>query len=112
MVLRKAARLNALDALALGHLDVLDQFAAIPVCVGYRCRGKRAEAFPNSLADLASCEPVYEEFPGWQQDTSRATKWEHLPPNAQSYVERVGELAGASVKMILVGPQRHQTILR
>ena len=112
VVLRKAARLNSLDALALGHLDVLDQFATISVCVGYRCNGKQLDDFPNSLATLERSEPIYEEFPGWQEETGKATRWGDLPPKAQQYVDRVGDMVGVPVTMIRVGPERKQTILR
>jgi adenylosuccinate synthase len=91
---------------------VLDKLSTVPVCVGYRCEERRLAEFPNCLGTLKKCVPIYEEFPGWQQETSRARRWEELPPNAQRYVERVGEMVGVPVGMVRVGPQRDQTILR
>ena len=111
VVVRKAARLNGMDSLAITHLDVLDQFDEIPICVGYRRRGKDVPHFPNQLAELAECEPVYETLPGWKSDTSQAKSFSDLPDNAQRYVERIGELVGVSVSHVLVGREREQSII-
>ena len=111
VVLRKAAVLSAPDSWAIGHLDVLDEFATIPVCTGYRWRGRLLDAFPNSLQVLAECEPVYEELPGWQQPTPQARKLSDLPGNARRYLNRITELTAVPVSMVLVGPRRDQTIL-
>jgi len=112
MVGRKSVRLNGIDALAVTHLDVLDQFDEIPVCVGYRCEGRDVPHFPNSLSELAKCEPVYETMPGWKSDTSKITRFSDLPDNAQRYVDRIGDLVGAPVTHVLVGRERDQSIVR
>ena len=112
MVVRKSVRLNGIDALAITHLDVLDQFDEIPVCVGYRCEGRDVPHFPNTIADLARCESVYETLPGWKSDTSKLTSFPDLPDNARRYVDRIGELSGAPVTHVLVGRERDQSIVR
>jgi len=112
VIVRKAVRVNGMDEVAVGHLDVLDQFDRIPVCVAYEKAGKRIEEFPNLLEDLENCCPIYEELPGWQESTSGARKWEDLPKNAQKYIQRLEELLGIKVSIILVGPNREQTIIR
>ena len=112
VVVRKSVRLNGIETLAITHLDVLDQFDEIPVCVGYRCDGKEVAHFPNQIGDLARCEPVYETMPGWKSDTSKTTNFGDLPANAQRYVDRIGELVGAPVTHILVGRERGQSIIR
>ena len=112
MVVRKSVRLNGIDALAITHLDVLDQFDEIPVCVGYRCEGRDVSHFPNTIADLARCESVYEILPGWKSDTSKLTSFPDLPDNARRYVDRIGELSGAPVTHVLVGRERDQSIVR
>jgi len=110
-VLRKAALLSAPDSWAISHLDVLDRFATIPVCTGYRCDGRILDIFPNSLQVLAKCEPVYEEWPGWQQPTNGARAWSDLPDNARRYLDRIAELTGVPVSMVLVGPRRDETLV-
>lgn len=111
VVVRKSSRLNGLDALAITHLDVLDRFEEIPVCVAYECDGARTTDFPNDLGVLARCQPVYKRLPGWKTDTSGARSFSDLPANAQRYVRRIEELVEVPVSHILVGRQRDQSIL-
>ena len=112
MVVRKSVRLNGIEALAITHLDVLDQFEEIPVCTGYRVDGAAVPHLPNQIQQFAKCEPVYETLPGWRSDTTKATRYADLPGNAQRYIARIEELTGAPVTIILVGREREQTIVR
>lgn len=112
VIVRKAVRLSGLDEISITHLDVLDQFDHIPVCVAYERNGKRVEEFPNLLRDLADCKPIYEELPGWKQDTSAARSWDDLPKQAQAYIAFIERLTKTKANIILVGPKREQTIVR
>ena len=112
MVVRKSVRLNGIEALAITHLDVLDQFDEIPVCVGYRINGSDIPHLPNQIGQLAKCEPVYQTLPGWKSNTSSATRYADLPANAQRYLARIEELTGVPVTIVLVGREREQTIVR
>ncbi len=39
------------------------------ICVAYRKpNGEEISHYPASLVELAQCEPVYEELPGWNED--------------------------------------------
>lgn len=111
LVVRRAVMLSGIEELAVTHLDVLDQFEKIPVCVGYEYDGERMDIFPASSAKLRKCRPIYEELPGWKQDTSRAKKFAELPANGRRYLDRISELTGVAVKMVLVGPRRDQTVV-
>jgi adenylosuccinate synthase len=111
VVVRKSARLNGLDSLAIGHLDVLGQFDEIPVCRAYSCEGEETLDFPNHLRDLARCQPVYTSLPGWKSDISAARRFGDLPANAQRYVKAIEELVGVQVSHVLVGRQRGQDIV-
>jgi adenylosuccinate synthase len=110
VVLRTAARINGTHAIALTLLDVLDTFAAVPVCVAYELDGERLEYVPSNQEDLGRCRPVYEELAGWQQPIGECRSWEELPDNARRYIERLGELAGVPVGLVGVGADREQTI--
>jgi len=55
---------------------------------------------------------VYEDFPGWQTSTREARRYEDLPAACRAYVERVGELCGATVDVVSVGPDREHTLVR
>ncbi|MEW6663111.1 MAG: adenylosuccinate synthase [Bacillota bacterium] len=112
VILRYAVRVSGLDGLILTKLDVLDQMETLRICTGYRYRGSMLNEFPHSLQVLAQCEPVYEEMPGWQQDISEAREYGELPVKAKDYIIRMEELAGVPVKLVAVGPGRHQTIIK
>lgn len=110
-VLRKAVRANGLGYLAVTHLDVLDEFAEIPVCVAYKIDGKRVEVFPSSLIDLERATPIYEYMPGWQTPIHDCRDFTMLPVNAQRYLRRIEELTGVPICMTTVGSERDQTIV-
>lgn len=111
-VVRYATMLNGLDCIALTRLDILDSFDEIKVCTGYSYQGEILKDFPASLKLLGAVKPVYETLPGWKSDTTAIRSFEELPPNCQAYVERIGQLAGARVGIVSVGPGRDQTIVR
>ncbi|HOS43011.1 MAG TPA: adenylosuccinate synthase [Armatimonadota bacterium] len=110
-VLRKAARVNGLDYLAVTHLDILDEFADIPVCVGYEIDGARVDVFPANVWEVEKATPIYEVLPGWRQPIADCRDFDALPVNARRYLHRVSELVGVPVCMITVGSERSQTIV-
>ncbi len=107
-VVRHAARINGLSALALTKLDVLDTFKTIKVATGYELDGKRIDYFPSCR--VPQLQVIYEEFAGWQEPTSHITKWKALPKNARKYVEAVSRFCGVPVAWVSVGPDRENTI--
>src|SRR5207245_1663132 len=70
VVVRYAVRVNGLTGLAVTKLDVLDTFAEIPVCVGYRLDGQPCDAMPADVERLARVAPTYEVLPGWHKSLS------------------------------------------
>ena len=74
VALRFAVRLNGITSLALTKLDVLSEFAQIPVCVRYRLPdGSETEDFPAHQSDFHHCAPVFEVLAGWEvADRGRA----------------------------------------
>ena len=108
---RHGAALAGLDELAVMLLDVLGQFDEVKVCTAYEFDGERIGHFPGDAFLLERCRPVYETLPGWKSDVTRARKPADLPANARRYVDRLGELLGARVSVVSVGPDRAQTIL-
>ncbi len=107
---RYTARINGVTAIALTRLDVLDRLPSIKVCTAYRLDEGQTDSLPASRGSLARAEPVYEELPGWQTDTSTARKFQELPENARAYVQRIEDLLDAPVHLVSVGPERDQAI--
>lgn len=109
---RAAVRWSGIEAVALTKLDVLDSLERIPVAVAYRLGDREVIEFPDDAEELAAVQPVFEELPGWNTDTTGITEFEKLPPLAQAYVRRLEELMGVPVVLISTGPRREETILR
>src|SRR5438874_11628958 len=107
---RYATMINGIDELAITNLDGLDDVDPIRICVGYRLNGKRLDVPPCDAVQLDNCEPIYEEMPGWKQSTTSAKKLSQLPLSARNYVKRLGQLTGANISIVSVGPKRAQTI--
>jgi adenylosuccinate synthase len=108
---RYATMINGIDELAITNLDGLDYVDPIRVCVAYRLNEKRLDVPPCDAAQLANCEPLYEEVPGWNRPTGSAKKFSQLPPAARAYVKYISNLTGAKLSMISVGPTRGETII-
>ena len=107
-----ANRINRFDALCVMLLDVLDALDEIPVCVGYRLDGRPLRSFPPCVAEASRIEPVYERLAGWKSDTTGLRRWEELPAPARAYLDRLGEIVGAEVALVSVGPDRAQSIVK
>ena len=110
VMIRYAARINGLTALAINHVDTIGKLDKIKLCTAYKKNGEVIRNFPASLKELAKCEPVYEEFESWKEDISSVRKFEDLPDNAKTYLKRIEELVGVKIGLIGVGKDREQTI--
>jgi adenylosuccinate synthase len=110
VVVRYAVRVNGLTGLAVTKLDVLDTFAEIPVCVGYRLDGQPCDAMPADVERLARVAPTYEVLPGWHRSLSEVRRLADLPPPARAYLDRLQDLAHAPIQYVSVGTHRDQII--
>ena len=107
---RYSTMVNGIDKIAITNLDGLDGVETIRICVAYRLDGKVIDFPPTDSDDLARCEPVYIEMPGWLKGTEKARKFSELPPKARTYVKKISELTGAKLSIVSIGPGRAQTI--
>ena len=111
VLVRQSVRVSGVTRLAVTKLDVLTGLKTIKICTGYRSDcGLLIDAVPANLRILASCEPVYEEFEGWQEDIMQALSMNELPENARRYLKRLEELSGAKIALVSVGAGREETI--
>lgn len=110
VILKSSARVSGLTSFVVTKIDTLAGLEKIKVCVGYKLEGKVIDYFPASLEDLAKCEPIYEEFEGWDESASSARSYEELPDNAKKYLRRIEEFTDVKISIVSVGPRRDQTI--
>jgi len=110
-LLRYSGMINGTSWLVITKLDVLDELAEIPVCVGYKIDGKPTAEVPAQASGYDKIECVYQKLPGWRTSTEGITDYEKLPQLAREYLAFVEKEAGAKVGMISTGPDRNHTIL-
>jgi adenylosuccinate synthase len=110
VVVRYAARVNGLSALAVTKLDVLDTLERIGLCTGYDVDGVVHTEFPGDLAALARAVPRYEWFEGWRQPTGDVRRVADLPAAARRYLQRIEALVDAPIRLVSVGTRRDQII--
>ena len=110
VAIQHSVRISGVDSLIVTKLDVLDDQDTIKICTGYKYNEKLYKTFPADIDVLNNCEPVYEEVPGWNEDTSGMRSAESLPEKAKDYIKRIENIIGVKVKMVSVGPERSQII--
>ena len=111
---RQAVRVCGLTEIALTKLDVLNGFSELPVCVAYNVKGIHITEMPASLTQYRNAKPVYKSLPGWGELPENI--WEKgynaLPETLKDYIAFIESEVGCPVKIVSVGPQRHETIIR
>jgi adenylosuccinate synthase len=109
--LKRSIALNGIGGLAVMKLDVLDGLDTVRLCTAYRRGDALLSMLPAGADALAECEPVYEDLPGWKTSTVGVRSWADLPVNAQRYLHRLSEVAGAPIDMVSTSPDRLDTIV-
>jgi adenylosuccinate synthase len=112
VVVRHAARVSGSTELAVMLLDVLSGIPELNVAVAYELDGRRITELPAALPDFERCRPIYETLPGWTEDISSLRQWSDLPRQARNYVEFLSKTVGTPVRIVSVGPDRRQTLIR
>ena len=110
VALRYAVMINGVTRLIMMKSDVLDTFDTVKACVAYRIDGKETEDFPFDICE--GVEPVYVELPGWKTDLTRMTSEDEFPEEFNAYISFLEDELGVPIKIVSVGPDREQTILR
>ncbi|OPJ59892.1 adenylosuccinate synthase [Clostridium chromiireducens] len=110
VIVKTAARVSGLTSLAVTKIDTLAGLEKIKVCVGYKFNDTVIDYFPASLEDLAECEPIYEEFDGWDDSVADVRSYDELPENVKKYLARISEFTETKISIVGVGPKRDQTM--
>ena len=111
VLLRHGCMVNGTTGLAVTNVDGLDNYETLRICTGYDIDGTVHELPPADRHAWDRAVAIYEELPGWQQDTSDCKEFDDLPVNAKAYLQRLSDLCGTPVKFVGVGPDRTQTLV-
>ena len=92
----------------------LGGYSDIPVCVNYNVDGDIISEMPASLTKYRSAKPVYKNLPGWNNlDLDKIDEgYDSFPYELKKYVDFIENEIECPIKIISVGPQRHETIIR
>ncbi|MGN0604450.1 MAG: adenylosuccinate synthase [Oscillospiraceae bacterium] len=113
VIIRHAVRVNGLNCLVVNKLDTLAGIDTLKICVAYKKPdGTIIKDFPATLEELDGCQPVYEDYPGFNDDISGCRTFDELPEICKGYIKRLEELCECKIAMIGVGPDREQQIER
>ena len=110
VALKYAVMVDGVTQLIMMKSDVMNDFDTIKVATAYRINGELVEHFPYEVNDAV--EPVYTEFKGWKCDICKVRRYEDFPVEFKQYVEFIERETGVPVKIISVGPDRDETIVR
>jgi adenylosuccinate synthase len=110
VALKYAVMINGVTQLIMMKSDVMDAFETIRACVAYKINDVITEEFPYSIE--GEVEPVYAELPGWQIDMTKMQSEDEFPEEFNAYLNFLEEELEVPIKIVSVGPDRAQTILR
>ena len=110
-LLRYSGMINGTSWLVVTKLDVLDELAEIPVCVGFKVNGRETGEIPAEASCWDKIECIYKTMPGWRTPTQGITAMSKLPKAAREYLSFVEqESGGARIGMVSTGPGRDETM--
>ena len=90
--------------------DVLNDFEKLKVAVAYKVDGKETTEFPYEVN--GEIVPVYKEFEGWNCNINGIRNYDQFPTRLKEYIEFIEKETGVPVKIVSVGPDREETIIR
>ena len=108
--LKYAVMIDGVDELIMMKADVLDGFDTIKVAVSYEVDGKQTDEIPYDV--YAEVKPVYKEFKGWKCDLTKVKSEDGMPQEFREYIKFIEDYLKVPVRIISLGPDRDQTIVR
>lgn len=110
VALKYAVILNGVTDLIMMKSDVLDGFDTIRMATAYKVNDIQTDRVPYNIN--TPIVPLYKEFRGWKKDLTLIRREEDLPEEFISYVRFIEKETGVPVKILSLGPDREQTIIR
>lgn len=110
VALRYSIMVNGVTQLIMMKSDVLDGFDTIKACIAYKRDGQVITDFPYNIEN--GIEPVYTELKGWKKDMSHMTSENEFPQEFKDYVSFLEKELETPIRIISIGPDREQTIIR
>jgi len=111
VALKYAVEVNGVTELYMMKADVLSGFQNLKVCTKYKYKGEVINYLPYNI-EPENVEPIYEEIKGWNADLTGMTSYDQLPVELKDYIQFIENYLEIPVKVVSVGPDRTQTIVK
>ncbi|MFD2601417.1 adenylosuccinate synthase [Flavobacterium suzhouense] len=111
VALKYAVQVNGVTALYMMKGDVLSGFDTLKVCTAYKYKGQEIDHLPYNI-EPENVEPIFVDKKGWAADLTGMTTYEQLPAELKEYIEFIEKELEVPIKVISVGPDRTQTIMK
>jgi len=95
-LLQRSFMINGFNYMSLSKISCLSGLETIKAAVDYDGQG----------------QPLYREFPGWQEEVEGITSWEKLPANCRNYIAFIEDFLNVPVGIVSTGPRRRDLIVR
>jgi adenylosuccinate synthase len=109
VALKYACMINGVTSMVMTKADVLDGFAELQLCTGYKIGGVVVDAVPFQMT-RASIVPECVKKAGWHTNSGDMVNVKQLPAKMLEFVEFINKFVGAPVTFISNGPGREQII--
>ncbi len=110
VALKYAVMMNGVTELIMMKSDVLNSFKTIRIATAYEIGGRQVDYFPFESGE--EVKPVYRDFPGWDCDITGVRRYEDFPQAFKEYVAFIEKETGCPIRIISVGPDRSEIVLR
>lgn len=111
VALKYAVQVNGVTELYMMKGDVLSGFDTLKVCTAYEYKGQKMDYFPYNI-EPENVTPIYVEKKGWAADLTGMTKYGELPAELKEYIEFIEKELEVPIRVVSVGPDRTQTIMK
>ncbi len=110
VALKYAIMIDGATQLIMMKADVMNTFETIKIATAYEIDGEQTTVFPYSVE--GEIKPIYKEFKGWNCDICSVKNYEDFPVEFKEYVKFIEAETGVPIKILSVGPDRSETIVR
>ena len=111
--LQYSCEINRVNELCITKADVLNNLSEIKVCKSYNSKKYEDVNFSESdiLESLSLENSDFEVFSTWGE-TEYLSNFETLPDNLKKYISYIENYLNIPIKIISLGPERNQTIIK
>ena len=111
--LKYSCQINQVNELCITKIDVLNNLEEIKICKSYQGQSFEEINFndSDSLKSISLNEDDFKIFQSWG-DISEVKDFDSMPQSLKNYIQYIEEYLEIPIKIISLGPERNQTIIR